>query len=243
MREDMAKLLVERPRLGGGVKFQRGANRKWQRLATDDRPRFESIKARWNQSKVCRKSLNENLAPLRRFLRSRCGRPWDEVYGEISQRINRDSAVQLHVWQHLTWEVATDPVKVEKLLTERRRIFWRAQFYVEPATGVLRELIVRRKRVANRAPPTPFVVVVVDGVTYRKIDGLWYEIELAPLINGDPLVWDTVLRKHVNRLSRRQLQEAHGKYCYARRKWQLNGREIRRLEQKLKEDADRRERR
>src|SRR5688500_11192928 len=101
MRDDMAKLLVERPRVGGGVKYPRGAERPWKGVPLDERPHKESIKFSWNRAKTCPKWLNENLAPLRRFLRSRCGRPWDEVYSEICQRINRDSAVQLHIWQHL----------------------------------------------------------------------------------------------------------------------------------------------
>src|SRR5689334_8741261 len=109
MRPDMAKVIVERPRYGGGLKFQRNADRKWQCLPVDERPRAEAIKARWRQSKVQPKRLNENLAPLRRFLRSRVGRPWDEVYSEICERINRDSAVQLHIWQHLWDYVETDP--------------------------------------------------------------------------------------------------------------------------------------
>jgi len=87
MRHDMAKVIVERPRWGGGMKFQRNAERKWQRVPLDERPRAEAIKERWRQSKVTLKQLNENLAPLRRFLRSRVGRPWDEVYSEICERI------------------------------------------------------------------------------------------------------------------------------------------------------------
>src|SRR5205823_5532645 len=95
------------------------------------------IERAWNLSRNTRKNLRENLAPLRRFLRAQLGRPWDKVYGEICDRINRDSAVQNHIWQHLMWEVVRDPVTLERNITSRWR---RAFYYVDPATGLLREM-------------------------------------------------------------------------------------------------------
>jgi hypothetical protein len=61
-----------------------------------------------------RKGLNENLAPLLRYLLSNVGRPWDKVFGEICRRINVNSAVQLHIWQHVRQFVCLDAVRVEQ---------------------------------------------------------------------------------------------------------------------------------
>src|SRR3954454_22265305 len=97
MREDMAKLIVERPRLGGGAKYPRNAS-FWQRTPPHEWPNRESIKKHWDAWGGGRKSLNENLAPLRRYLRSNLGRPWNDVFSEISERISMNSAVQLHIW-------------------------------------------------------------------------------------------------------------------------------------------------
>jgi hypothetical protein len=47
------------------------------------------------------KGLNENLAPLRRFLVSRVGRSWDTVYSEIRTRLSPRNTIDMHVWQHL----------------------------------------------------------------------------------------------------------------------------------------------
>jgi hypothetical protein len=55
------------------------------------------------------KMLNENLAPLRRFLERQIGRPWDKVYSEIAERLRVDSTVQQHVREHLRDFVATRP--------------------------------------------------------------------------------------------------------------------------------------
>ena len=54
MREDMAKVLVERPRKGGGVKYPRHAGRE----PLENRPRSEPIKSRYIRHP---KWLNENL--------------------------------------------------------------------------------------------------------------------------------------------------------------------------------------
>src|SRR5688572_17613136 len=108
MRDDMAQVIVERPRYGGGVKYPRGSVRGTDRLSVEDWTRREGMVRPW-RGRAGEKFLNENLAPLRRFVRSRVGRPWDKVYAEICERINCNSAVQLHIWQHLVDYVCTDP--------------------------------------------------------------------------------------------------------------------------------------
>ena len=54
------------------------------------------------------KSLNEHLGPLRRYLSSQVGRPWDKVYAEICAHISVDSAVQDHVRDHVFDYVTVD---------------------------------------------------------------------------------------------------------------------------------------
>jgi len=230
MREDMSKLLVERPRLGGGVKFQRNAHRKWQRIPIEERPRTEAIKDRWRQSKVELKGLNENLAPLMRFLRGQIGRLWDEVYSEICERINRDSAVQLHIWQHAMQAVLTDPRKIEEWKARARKFRTHGLMYVDPETGRFCEfgsLMVKRDVRAKRA--TMPWLIIVGGRSYRKIEGLWYEVELAPLPDERRPGWDAVMRKPTSQISRGELQKAYGKCVYAAKKRQLGSKEIAKL--------------
>lgn len=50
--------------------------------------------------------LNEHLGPLRRWLLSQAGRPWDAVYSELRAGISTRNAVQLHIWQHAEHYVA-----------------------------------------------------------------------------------------------------------------------------------------
>ena len=47
------------------------------------------------------RGLNENLAPLRRYLHAQIGRPWNKVFSEICAGIDRRNTVQQHIHQHI----------------------------------------------------------------------------------------------------------------------------------------------
>jgi hypothetical protein len=139
------------------------------------------------------KNLNENLAPLVRYLRTQVGRPWDKVYSEICERLRPTSAVQQHVRDHLedflvihTWMEAGEvhgryPGHLPVVLS--RPGIWRA-FYVDPRNRVLRE--------QDHAPwprdrtEEPDPDVRWDGAwrQLRRIDGVWYAFRLAPIPDG-----------------------------------------------------------
>lgn len=75
MREDMAKVIVERPRRRGD------AARKGRRQDWDQMPSHEGMR-RPHILSGDPKELNEHLGPLRRYLERQVGRPWDKVYSE-----------------------------------------------------------------------------------------------------------------------------------------------------------------
>ena len=92
MREDMARVIVQRPRIP-----DRDA-RKGRSLPLDQLPAQEGMRRPhvrfWGG-----KQLNEDLAPLRRYLERerQVGRPWDKVYANIAKHLRADSTVQQHV--------------------------------------------------------------------------------------------------------------------------------------------------
>jgi hypothetical protein len=90
MRSDMFEVIIERPRVDRGR--GEGKGRRREPVRQQEAPTWEPV-SRGRGTKC----LNENLAPLRRFLRSRVGRPWDAVRSEICQLITPRSAVQMHV--------------------------------------------------------------------------------------------------------------------------------------------------
>ena len=133
MRADMAKVIVERPRRGGD------RSRKGRSGAIEFFPTKEGMKRRW----IDHKSLNENLAPLRRFLASRVGRRWDAVYGEINEHLAVRNAVQQHVRTHIGWFVALHlEVAPDSTLYDHgwRGANWRDGYdlYVDPRDGILK---------------------------------------------------------------------------------------------------------
>ena len=153
MRADMHKVIVERPRRGS-----RGPSRgaPWEKNARlEDLPSKEGIRRR-HDAWYGRKELNENLAPLERYLRKQVGRPWNAVYRDISAGLRVTSAVQLHVRQHL-WDYVERHVTIgpdRRILRKPGRwLRWPdaldpGDLYIHPETGLL--AVVKRKRAVRR---------------------------------------------------------------------------------------------
>ena len=141
MREDMFKVIVERPRWG-------------RKYAARSKLRYDKVPDRKHatgrrlvlEHRGYTKDLNENLAPLKRYLHKQVGRPWDKVYSEISEHLDASSTVKQHVRDHLTdfimvkvtrdgdgglmapnhWGGPTQPDR------------WWAELYVDPKDGLIK---------------------------------------------------------------------------------------------------------
>ena len=164
MRKDMHKLLVMRPRVAhyqswipiGSLNRRRNAYRAAKQFHMDIdldvcdtySGTKQPMKSRLLGYKL--KMFGENLKPLKRFLKSRVGFPWDDVYSEIRTVMSTRTTLQHHVFQHLFWEVCT-----KTQLTEDGRVIcsdefhgycdYEGQFYVEPVTGLLRVGVNKRE--------------------------------------------------------------------------------------------------
>jgi len=181
MREDMFKVIVERPRHGRYLKSEYPCPRD-----LEESPNHEGLKKRHRY----RKSLNENLNPLARFLAKQVGRRWDSVFSELCENIDRRSTVQQHIHQHIDDYVARkvfvingelhsvrhwgDPVP----LAELRRV----KLYVDPDSGILRNNIFRErtraeeklKEVANEKNRSSRRRVLDKRHQLLQLAGLWY---------------------------------------------------------------------
>jgi hypothetical protein len=220
MRADMASKIVERPRVAHfarneDVRATRKAARAASPDALDAMPRVAGVKPRRGYLK----SFSDFLSPLWRFLRSRVGRPWDEVYGEIRARIAPTSTVQIHVMEHL-WHFVVRHVEVRD-----GRVYevggWRGelfrtgwQLYVDPATGLLSEPALRRP--ARRAPPSPDRLDRGAGLLYLRLDGQWYAVETRPIPPGPP-PWDVVRRAPADGVAGEALYGRRGRYAVSKR--------------------------
>jgi hypothetical protein len=186
MRDDMDKVLVERPRLGGGG-VRKGRSPRDPELL----PRFQGLR-RQAREHGGHKQLNENLAPLRRYLERQLGRPWNTVHGEMRARIDTGNTVQAHIMTHvdqfirlrvtktpatemtpcgliyqaMTWGDAFRPVRERDL-------------YVDPDDGIIKRAR-RRLAVRPRAKPpgTTSSRHLAPGRIGVEVDGVWYGVTL-----------------------------------------------------------------
>jgi hypothetical protein len=156
MRADMFKVIVERPRWGAS----HATSPKLKRT------RDFTIKHIGHKRHACEstpytKSLNENLAPLVRFLRRRRGQPWDDVFSEICQSLDTGSTVKMHVRSHIEDFVLTrisigrkgEWLHEGQVLGARSSGVRRRAFFVDPLDGILKDhaLLAERLPQANRA--------------------------------------------------------------------------------------------
>lgn len=207
MREDFAKLLVERERFGSGNKNNVvRKNRRLLRTSRKDPESLENLSSkdsmqRFNWSSGNLKSFNENLNPLKRFLHGQIGRPWDKVYEELRKHIDPRSTIQNHILEHL-W----DYVKRDVILDEKDVPFclsyWNGYqplysdgpgygLYVHPVSGLLCSAPRRPKYQKDGPDPNKFKAN--DGTECYREDGIWYRIVL--ISNGFSRAMETVVSR------------------------------------------------
>jgi hypothetical protein len=233
MRADMGKVLVERPRLGGWRFASRPAKGYAKRLrkcldAGDSPPAREGMKQRHGHGT---KHFNEHLAPLRRFLDSNVGRPWNKVYSEICRHVDRGNVVQKHILTHLFDYVAVHTVLIDgepcrgdgwgygRPLRSSHRYY---QWYVCPKSGLLRRsryVPYRQNRVEQRR----HVVLNKRQVCIDR-DGEWELITVMLIEQPDrhvPPAYDVILERQVDRYptSNKEALDSHAgnKYKVQRR--------------------------
>lgn len=175
MRQDMAKVIVTRPRTGGGL------TRKGRDKPFEDQPKMEGLKKRhqkgWNQ-----KQLNEYLSPLYRYLEAQVGRPWNDVYSEIRAQIKPGNTVQEHVLLHVNEKVLTTVVKNDNFDPCYCYQRWgntyqieNGRLFVHPDTGILTRMKVDVKKKHQESLPW-----FIDGDNFIFQDkGIWYKADIV----------------------------------------------------------------
>jgi hypothetical protein len=230
MRKDMSKVIVERPRHGHSQRYVRPG--RTRPLEDED---GEPLRAREPVRSLPYKSkaLNENLAPLKRYLSAQVGRPWNKVYSEISANLKPTSTVQQHVRDHIEDFVAIKTrMEAGKVRTSRSKFGcgdvaleddWRP-YYVHPKTGLLRRNPMpysyaadRKRRAKAAADELAARMRVIDAKTqWHKLAGdVWWEVKLAPVVTG--LEVDVLRSAGLSDLPAGELYDRHGVYAESKR--------------------------
>jgi hypothetical protein len=181
MRQDMYKVIVERPRRR---KYKSG-DAFAARLRNDfDGPMRIGMRAGYGYL-----YRNENLVPLRRYLHAQVGRPWDKVYAEICATIDRRNAVQRHIFQHLGQFIATNVDIRDGRLVDMEGD-WHGAFtdvsqalYVDPRTGLIRrsadrfrEARGREDRAREAARLDACRRVLDERTRLLQLGGVWFHV-------------------------------------------------------------------
>ena len=179
MRKDISKIIVERPR------YNSKCVRKGRKVNDELLPNRQGMR-RPHLLGYNQKQLNENLAPLRRFLNSSVGRKWDDVYSEICKNLKITSTVQEHVRGHVTDFVALN-ISIGKngklLLNTKYRTYEidsKVYFdlYVDPIDKILKNVPDKYKWNKHKyIRPVDKDHAIVDDLDFYKIDGIWYTVD------------------------------------------------------------------
>lgn len=198
MRSDMGKVITERERARSrtSVTEKDGAYIRWQGHDGnyDDQPKRAKISAHgrygWNA-----KEFTDVLGPLKGYIQKNVGRPWNKVYSEMCQYLDKGKLTHAHVFTHVFQWVGRNVVRCEDgaYREPHEMTSWRStyapDFYVHPKTGILmknkrvreskQEVAKRRKE--ERKNRTE---IEIDGSScYKKIDDLWYILKIRVATN------------------------------------------------------------
>lgn len=242
MRADMAKVLVERPRPGSreGSRPSKSYKKRCRKAMAhpDGAPARERMKDRYGWTRP----FNEHLGPLRRYIESQVGRPWDKVYAEICSHIDRGNVVQKHILTHLFEYVVTNVVLIDGEPHHGggdraryglplggdgwRRFFW----YVCPKSGLLKRVPPPRKRPPSGTPTPPAFVRVNEALQCHYLKGQWELVTVTKLPEQlkrhvtDAV--DVVRRRPVRYITDSEARTAYGALVYATSRRPLSKREL-----------------
>ncbi len=251
MRKDMFKVIVEKERWNSQGKFDNKTSRRYLKQFKpnsgnkEDRDDWEEdeklshlpkkITGSKPQGWNC-KSLNENLNPLKKFINSRVGQKWDDVWSEICQEINSNSTVQKHVLDHAKdfvetgcyydsqGRVWTNTTSGPMLVSPVTYYKYSSKHYAEPETGILRKVKIIDTKAKKEKPIER--VDIGNNQQLHKLEGIWYCVNLKPFpkfaltdktsygefVNNYGLIKDVVLNKTLYVLSKnkRLIQDTYG---------------------------------
>jgi len=199
MRDDFAKVLVERPRFGHHRSFGEQRHRKDFKDIELYFGGRESMKKRYD-SWSDRKTFNEHLNPLKGWLRSVVGKQWDKSYSELRAKFDARSTINNHILEHL-WQYVETHAFVEngKTMCHVRYIYGAdsrtvpikqcsKDYYVCPKDGTLKIVNKQPKRavknareIARAEAEAKIFRVVNDHQHLHFIDGVWFVFEIKDL--------------------------------------------------------------
>ena len=204
MRKDLAQLLCETPRFNRRESYHLYRHTK-KDYDLESAPCKESIRSPYYD----RKEFSEYFPPLEGMLRKNVGRPWNQVYSEVTEALHGGGAVIAHVRLHLLRDfVILQPLWVGgkphypyhsfRGLRNGDPVPLSDVHYVDQMGILLYAEDTYRKSKWRYTPKPTFERVPCDkDSAYYKLEGVWYRVYLKDLPSEKPgsVVYDILLKK------------------------------------------------
>lgn len=228
----LSEIVIERPRSGMRISLKKlkGFKKQLQKL-TEDASQDGLLSPYLIKPRNKSKYLSDHLGPLRRFLRSHVGQPWNDVHSKLCQQLNSNTMAGQHVLSHV-WDYVERHVELIDGIPYSKPYYrsphrldshYRDKFYVHPETGILCASA-KTPRQRNLNQPQRDRVILDRYHQYHQINGIWYLItfeEFPP----SPAEWVTDVLEGV--ISRSAARWIDGHRIYATKKQQCSKKEIR----------------
>jgi len=231
----LGEIVIERPRGGMRISAKKltGYKKELQKIteeASEDgllSPYLIKIRRRT-------KHFSDHLGPLRRWLRSKVGEPWDAVYQELCQQIDTKTLIGQHLFVHV-WEDVERNVelidgvpyrKIRHCYLNNAIGYRRNELYIHPETRI----VCLAEKAAKKPRTKRNDLLVKDSYhQYRLLNNVWYLVTLQDI----PL-WekprDILLKIPIQPWV--AMQE-YGREVYAVSKHQCNKKEIKFIKEQL----------
>jgi len=154
----------------------------------------------YHNKKIGSKSFSDVLGPIRNYLQSSIGRPWNDVYSELRRELGSGAWPIRHILeQHVdvsthTYRGVDGNVWVMGTLGRRgwapHAVECRSgEFYVEPETGILRYSGQRKRWRWTREKKADRMEI--DGIRYGLVNGLWFVVAEVEYVQRGKTITET----------------------------------------------------
>ncbi|MEH2056528.1 MAG: hypothetical protein V7K97_10315 [Nostoc sp.] len=227
----LSEIVIERPRGGRRISLKKVTGFKKQLYKiTEDAIQDGLLNPYLIKPINKSKYLSDHLGPLRRFLHSKVGQPWNDVYSQLCQRLDPSTMAGRHVIDHV-WGYVERHVEIIDggFYTKPYRGYrsqldtnHRDRFYIHPETGIL----CAAEKVPQKQKPKQEQtdIVIIDNYhQYQKLNEIWYLITFEDF-PPPPTHYVTDVVKGI---IHRSAAIYRGRMIYAVSKQQCNKKEIR----------------
>ncbi|MGD1919574.1 MAG: hypothetical protein ACFCAD_12205 [Pleurocapsa sp.] len=144
------KIVIERPRMGMRISSQKSIRKQIKQQLQQEKYDYQeseigSLKPCYKEAVrgIRSKYFSDHLSPLYKWLRSKVGQPWDNIYTELAQLLEFNTLSGQHILVHVWQFVAREVVIIDDVPYNMAGYYplghWRrgGELYVHPETGIL----------------------------------------------------------------------------------------------------------